>query len=881
MKNLGKQFLFAAIITLFLLGTINPTLALAEDEPTIATEMSATEVVTPEAEAVEALGEVAPEPTEAPVEETLTQVEDLSEIVAVLNTEDLQLTDDSGEPIALASEEASEILAGSDPFFWDGTQWVGYTVSGLGCPTNVTCLPSPTPFQAAVTAASALPVDTTIYVATGEYEEDVIINSTKKLSFTGFNSVTVDGINVSVTNPGFANVRSLTLNSDFGTTSGVYADSVIVNTGGQLNDALLLVNPAIETSTIEANMVVYASGDYYRVRDANNSATNFEWDCGEPQIPIYPGTNYRMTLKNPTDPDVIQYFQENPDERPLNLSAEERVDDLVLAANMSEQTVGGFAPWSNADEKMVYWNLLGHVKNVLGNANGITPLSANQQNLANYITSGVNDSNIVLNQDLWFLWPIGAGQSPKNVQFTFLKYTQPTVPGCTDPANCTSCPTGQKFTAGVGCEPIVCETGTQLVGNECEPIVCETGTQLVGNDCEPIVCETGTQLVGNECEPIVCETGTQLVGNNCEPIVCSANETLVGNDCISNPPEQVVAGLNIPVTGGLLIPVTGTRIIVAGLGHTCMTAGNSEVLCWGLNDSGQVGDGTFETRLKPVFVEDLDQVIDLTAGSLHTCALKSNGEVWCWGENESGQIGNGSTNDTNLPVLVAGLPAKAIDITGGEEFSCALLENLDVWCWGENGLGQLNDGTTINRTQPVESLLTTTQNAIAAGQEALLGDSAGNVDAWSEKEASLVKEMGSSLFLFGDRWNKGGCAINFNGQVKCWGDDQVSRFVESSQPAYMVETGIEHGCALNFDGTVSCWGDNQFGQLGNGNNQDTTTAVFTTGINTAKEIGIGRHHSCVLVGDGYAAMCWGENVYGQLGNDTTTDSNLPVYVIEP
>ncbi|MDO9122685.1 MAG: hypothetical protein Q7U31_12910, partial [Anaerolineaceae bacterium] len=251
------------------------------------------------------------------------------------------------------------------------------------------------------------------------------------------------------------------------------------------------------------------------------------------------------------------------------------------------------------------------------------------------------------------------------------------------------------------------------------------------------------------------------------------------------------------------------------------------------------------------------------------------------GENESGQIGNGTTTDTNLPVFVDGLPDKAIDVTGGEEFTCALLKNLEVWCWGENGLGQLNDGTTTNSSKPVKSLLNKLQNAIAAGQEALLGDAAGGVDKWSAEQATLIQEMGNSLFLFGDRWNKGGCAVDFNGQVKCWSDDPLSTFVQGSKPAYMVETGISHGCALNADGTTSCWGNNQYGQLGNGTNQESASAVLTTGISEAKEIGIGRNHSCVLVGEGNTAMCWGENTYGQLGNDSIIDSNLPVYVIEP
>lgn len=874
MKTLGKQLLFASIIIILVFGSITPSQVFAQDEQPISTETIVIETVTEEPESTEAVTtEIVAESTPSPESETILQSEEISEIVELMADEGMTLVDETGSPLPMASTETSQILENSDPFFWDGTKWVGYTVSGIGCPTNVTCIASATPFQAAVTAASALTVDTTIYVATGTYNEDVVISSTKLLSFAAFNSVTVDGTNVSITNPGFAKVNKITLNSNFGSTNGVYADSVIVGTNGEVSDALNLVNPANVEATITAQMKLVSANGYYNIQDSNTPADSFEWECADPDPTI--GWNpYTMVLKNPYSKDVLNYFTTNSDdERPnfsamsssayinqpydatnatLKLSAEQRIADVISAASASE-----LESWSNMVEQRVFWNLLGHMRGNVNSNNqhgGNDPNlieNADQFNLAQKFTFTINASLPAITQKLWFLFPTGTGINTSNTQLSFMKLPIPST-GCTDPTKCTACPIGQEFIPNLGCQPIVCQTGSQLVGNKCEPIVCETGTQLVGNACEPIVCE--------------------------------ADETLVGNDCIANPPPPVVeAAINlvIPLTGGLPIPVTGTRIIVAGLGHTCMTAGNNEVLCWGLNASGQVGDGTNDNQLKPVFVEDLDEVVDLTAGSLHTCALKSNGEVWCWGENESGQIGNGTTTDTNLPVFVDGLPDKAIDVTGGEEFTCALLKNLEVWCWGENGLGQLNDGTTTNSSKPVKSLLNKLQNAIAAGQEALLGDAAGGVDKWSAEQATLIQEMGNSLFLFGDRWNKGGCAVDFNGQVKCWGDDPLSTFVQGSKPAYMVETGILHGCSLNADGTTSCWGNNQYGQLGNGTNQESASAVLTTGISEAKEIGIGRNHSCVLVGQGNTAMCWGENTYGQLGNDSIIDSNLPVYVIEP
>ena len=399
---------------------------------------------------------------EAAVEPTLE--EELAEVIQILNEQGLEISDEQGNPVSLASNAAVEVLSNSDPFFWNGTNWEGYTLTGTGCPVNVTCHQSATPFQA---AAAAAPDNSTIYVASGSYDEDVTINKAN-LSFIGFNSVTVNSNSTNdtptVTNPGFAKVRSFALNNNFGTTSGVYADSIIVNQGGFLSDALNLVDGTNVNATIEANVIVYSSpaptvirdsnnniisndsGGYYRVKDANDPSTNFEWDCGEPEVFITPGTNYRVILKNPYNPDVLQYYSNNPDQRtPGGLSAEERMDDLILGANMSEKTTGTFTPWTNEDEKIVYWNLLGHV-------NGVGNLTTQQQQYANYVTSGANDASIDISHRLWWLWPIGTtnangvttyNKSPLNTQFTFMKYLDQEAQGCTDPSNCNTCP-GEK-----------------------------------------------------------------------------------------------------------------------------------------------------------------------------------------------------------------------------------------------------------------------------------------------------------------------------------------------------------------------------------------------------------------------------------------------------
>lgn len=347
--------------------------------------------------------------------------------------------------------------------------------------------------------------------------------------------------------------------------------------------------------------------------------------------------------------------------------------------------------------------------------------------------------------------------------------------------------------------------------------------------------------------------------------------------------------VQIPVTGpaakgkstGLAIPVTGSRIIVAGLAHTCMTADGGRVVCWGLNTSGQVGNDTFTNQLQAVYVKNLDGVINLTAGSLHTCALTSDNEVWCWGENGSGQLGDGTTTNSSIPVKVTGLPDTVVNFTAGEDFTCAQLKNKEIWCWGDNAQGQLNDGTTTNRLSPVKSTLSSSPIVISGGLSGFLGSSFSNVDFWNSQQATAVNNFNNPLSISANRWQNAGCAVAGDGSVNCWGSDLQSSIVESLLPALEVETGLNHDCVINEDLTVSCWGSNLRGQLGNGTNVDSNSITLVNNLTKVNDLAVGANHTCVLQGEMMAALCWGENTFGQLGVKTTTDSNVPLWVYPP
>jgi alpha-tubulin suppressor-like RCC1 family protein len=171
----------------------------------------------------------------------------------------------------------------------------------------------------------------------------------------------------------------------------------------------------------------------------------------------------------------------------------------------------------------------------------------------------------------------------------------------------------------------------------------------------------------------------------------------------------------------------GAKEIALGWGHSCVLTGLDMVKCWGLNESGQLGDGTWIDSKVPLTVLDLTfeasptktpnptrtatraptvaasfVFVSLSAGRYHTCGVTSSGGVMCWGDNAFGKLGDSTKTDRTVPVDVVGLPDVAIAVAAGGEHTCALTASGEVSCWGKNEFGQLGDGTTINRNTPVD-----------------------------------------------------------------------------------------------------------------------------------------------------------------------------------
>ncbi len=135
--------------------------------------------------------------------------------------------------------------------------------------------------------------------------------------------------------------------------------------------------------------------------------------------------------------------------------------------------------------------------------------------------------------------------------------------------------------------------------------------------------------------------------------------------------------------------------VAPGGGHTCGRKRDGTLWCWGANAAGQLGNGTRSTSRSPVPVTALGaDVVGVYAGTAHTCARKRDGTLWCWGANALGQVGDGTSMERFEPVLVTALGTGVVDVALGSDFSCAAKADGTLWCWGDSGAGQLGNGTT-------------------------------------------------------------------------------------------------------------------------------------------------------------------------------------------
>jgi alpha-tubulin suppressor-like RCC1 family protein len=310
--------------------------------------------------------------------------------------------------------------------------------------------------------------------------------------------------------------------------------------------------------------------------------------------------------------------------------------------------------------------------------------------------------------------------------------------------------------------------------------------------------------------------------------------------------------------------------INAGHENSCLITHENRMKCWGYNAYGQVGVNHASTVSSPSYTYEtwMKSAKSMDIGTYHTCSIDNESQLWCWGYNNYGQVGNGDTANKNNPILItafegSGWDAKILQVSVGAYLTCALTSNWEVFCWGANNYNQLGVSNSIIGT--------------------------------SQKTPMHIEGLGSSRPVMVSAGEQLACILLENGSIGCMGyaangamgDDNTTESIGIRWPqlpagrtAVSIDVGIYHACAILDDFSLVCWGQNNNGQIGTGNATSENVLVPTQVLDSSYQVvGVttGRDTSCAWLKNG-SALCWGSNSYGQLGIGNNTQMLTPAWV---
>lgn len=240
--------------------------------------------------------------------------------------------------------------------------------------------------------------------------------------------------------------------------------------------------------------------------------------------------------------------------------------------------------------------------------------------------------------------------------------------------------------------------------------------------------------------------------------------------------------------------------IVAGANHSLALTNTGQVLSWGYNSSGQLGNGTTANSSVPVLVTGLTNIVDISAGYNFSVALKSDGTVWAWGSSANRKLGVDSVEDNRIPAQITSL-SNIVQISSGDNHSLALENDGTVWSWGENSIGQLGLGIVSSSELPSKLVKLHDINQVCA--------------------------LGAPMLTYGSS-----LALGNDGTVWAWGcNDQGQLGIGNKTSMYSptdlgiynisyIDGGVGFSLARKDDGTLWAWGNNGYGQLGDGTQEN-------------------------------------------------------------
>jgi len=337
-----------------------------------------------------------------------------------------------------------------------------------------------------------------------------------------------------------------------------------------------------------------------------------------------------------------------------------------------------------------------------------------------------------------------------------------------------------------------------------------------------------------------------------------------GNDQYLQPiSSSTILQDSTPVMVAMPTGVTKWITAAGGQNYSIALGNDGNIYSWGLNNYGQLGNGTNDNDSNLVLVNKPTGVTSwkaISAGAFFNLAIGNDGNVYAWGYNNFGQLGNGTTTNANTPGLV-NLPSgvTATKISAAANSSMAAGSDGNLYVWGRNVNGQLGLGNTTDQHSPVTTTLPT---------------------------GVTVQYLASGAFtnsILGSDGNIYGAGSNANGQIGDGTTTQRTTFKLANKPNNVTSwdtlvCGASFTLAVGNNDTLYAWGFGGTGEMGNGIiNKNNTSAIavnLPAGINPIS-IAAGHNHGLAM-GNDFKVYAWGKNTEGELGlNDTSSAVTLP------
>ena len=250
--------------------------------------------------------------------------------------------------------------------------------------------------------------------------------------------------------------------------------------------------------------------------------------------------------------------------------------------------------------------------------------------------------------------------------------------------------------------------------------------------------------------------------------------------------------------------------------------------------------------------EPIELPYSISAGYSYTVAVSSDGSLWAWGQNSYGQLGDGTTDSRSNPVRI-GSDNDWANVATGNEHTIATKTDGSLWAWGRNNRWQIGDGTTINRSSPVRIGSDNDWDVLVAGSD-----------------YNLAIKTDTSLWGWG-----------YNGSSQLGNDSKSNSLIpiQIGTDTGWVSLAASNGNSLGIkaDGSIWGWGNNINGQLGDGTTRAKPTPTRIGTDDDWAAIAKGNGYTIALKIDG-SLWAWGTNGSGQLGDGTTSSKTAPVRI---